>query len=187
MDLLEAHTAASDGLDRLIGRIGAADWNAPTPCTEWTVRDLLNHLVAEQLWVPVLLAGATIEDIGDRYDGDVLGDAPVGRWQVAATAAREALQRSGASEMDVHLSRGLTPATDYVWELALDLAVHGWDLARGLGTEMPIDPRLAEALLAVFDDRAQHWRKWGTFGTPVAVEPGVGPSAKLIALLGRQP
>jgi uncharacterized protein (TIGR03086 family) len=187
MELLEAHGSALAGIDRLVGQIGAKDWGAPTPCTEWTVHDLLNHLVAEQLWVPELLAGATTADVGDRYDGDVLGGDPVGRWRVAAGAAREALLRPGVLDQEVHLSRGLTPAAEYSWELTLDLAVHGWDLAQGIGAVSPVDPQLAETLLAIFDDQVQQWRNWGTFGTPVTVGPDADPSAKLVALLGRQP
>ncbi len=187
MELLEAYGSAMASFDRLVGQIGENDWGAPTPCTEWTVRDLLNHLVAEQLWVPELLAWATIADVGDRYDGDVLADDPVGRWRVAAKAAREALLRPGLLEGEVHLSRGLTPAPEYGWELTLDLAVHGWDLAQGIGAGSPIDPRLAETLLAIFDDQVQQWRNWGIFAAPVPIEPEADPPARLVALLGRQP
>lgn len=187
MELLEAHGNALDGIDRLIGQIDAKDWGAPTPCTEWMVRDLLNHLVGEQLWVPELLAGTTIADVGDRYDGDVLGDDPVGSWQAAASIARQAMLRPGALDQDVQLSRGPTPAAYYGWELTLDLAVHGWDLAQGIGAKSPIDMKLAETLLAVFDDEAQQWRQWGTFGTTIPVRPDASAPDRLVALLGRQP
>ncbi|MCC8249399.1 TIGR03086 family metal-binding protein [Saccharothrix luteola] len=187
MELLDAHERALAGVTRLVERIEPGEWANDTPCTEWTVRDLLNHLVAEQLWVPPLLAGSTIEEVGDRFDGDVLGDDPVGSWRAAAGAARDALVRDGALEQDVHLSRGPTPATYYAWELTLDLAVHGWDLARGVDAGSPLDAELAEALLGVFDDEDQGWREWGDFGTPAAVEPDADPPARLVALLGRRP
>ena len=57
---------------------GVADdqWSSPTPDVEWDVRALVAHLVDEQLWAPPLLAGRTIEDIGDEIPSDPLGDDP---------------------------------------------------------------------------------------------------------------
>jgi uncharacterized protein (TIGR03086 family) len=187
MELLEAHGTAMARFDQLVTRIGDADWAKPTPCTEWTVRDLLNHLVAEQLWVPDLLAGATVADVGDRFGGDVLGDDPAGRWQAAAKAAREAWLAPGAVDREVHLSYGTVPATQYGWEMTADLAVHGWDLAHGIGAASPIDPPLADALLDVFTDQVPQWQGLGIFAPPVAVAPDADSPTRLVALLGRQP
>ncbi|HEX2297902.1 MAG TPA: maleylpyruvate isomerase N-terminal domain-containing protein, partial [Pseudonocardiaceae bacterium] len=50
--------------DRRVEAVAPDQWNNPTPCTEWDVRALVNHLVTEQLWVPLLLDGATVEDVG---------------------------------------------------------------------------------------------------------------------------
>ncbi|AGP61457.1 maleylpyruvate isomerase N-terminal domain-containing protein [Streptomyces rapamycinicus] len=69
-----------DAINRFGARVHAVDghrWNDSTPCTEWTVRDLVNHLVSEHLWVPHLLAGESLEQVGDRYDGDMVGADPV--------------------------------------------------------------------------------------------------------------
>ena len=63
------------------------DWTAPTPCREWTVRDLVNHVTGEDLWTAPLLRGETIERVGDRFDGDLLGSEPVSRALYAAGQA----------------------------------------------------------------------------------------------------
>lgn len=186
MELLEAHGTAMARFDELTGRIGERDWAAPTPCTEWTVRDLLNHVVYEQLWVPELLSGATIAEIGDRFDGDVLGDDPVGRWRVSA-AARAALSRPGALNRTVHLSSGTSPAPDYAWQLTLDLAVHGWDLARGIGTAAALPDGLAERLYGIFAGQVNRWQGAGIFDPPVPVGADARPPDRLLGLLGRQP
>ena len=86
-------------------------WHAPTPDTEWDVTDLVQHLVYEQLWVPPLLAGKTIAEVGDAFDGDVLGDDPQRAWTSAAAAAQAAFAEPGALERTVHLSFGDVPAT----------------------------------------------------------------------------
>ena len=53
-------------------------WDDPTPCAGWTVRDLVNHVTCENLWTVPLMEGATIEEVGDRFEGDVLGEDPIG-------------------------------------------------------------------------------------------------------------
>lgn len=76
-----------DAINRFGARVHAVDghrWNDSTPCTGWTVRALVNHLVGEHLWVPHVLAGESLEQVGDRYDGDVVGADPVRAWDEAA-------------------------------------------------------------------------------------------------------
>jgi uncharacterized protein (TIGR03086 family) len=187
MELLAAHGKALTGFDEVVGRIAETDWARPTPCSEWTVRDLLNHLVYEQLWVPELLAGTTVAEIGDRFDGDVLGDDPVGRWRSASRAAREAWLGDGVLERDVHLGRGPVPATQYCWEMTLDLAVHGWDLARGIDAPSPLGTELAETLLPLFEEQVSQFQDLGIFDPPVPVPDTAGAPEKLLALSGRDP
>ncbi|MDT7649790.1 MAG: hypothetical protein QOI36_1196, partial [Pseudonocardiales bacterium] len=62
-------------------------WDAPTPLPGWTVRDLVRHLVEEELWAPPLFAGSTIEEIGSPFEGDLLGDDPLGTFDIAAARA----------------------------------------------------------------------------------------------------
>ena len=71
--------------------VGADQWALDTPCTEWNVRTLVNHVTVEDLWVPPLLRGATIEEIGDRFDGDQLGDDPKAAWRTAHDEAVRAV------------------------------------------------------------------------------------------------
>jgi uncharacterized protein (TIGR03086 family) len=187
MELLEAHGSALSGFDWLVKAIGPADWARPTPCPGWSVRDLLNHLVAEQLWVPELLGGADLTEIGDQFDGDVLGNDPVGSWTLAATDAREAWLLPGSLDQEVHVSYGLVPAEEFGWQMTLDLAVHGWDLAKGIGETSPLHDELADALLAVFQPQVWRWQGTGIFEPPVPVFADAGSPARLLAMLGRHP
>jgi uncharacterized protein (TIGR03086 family) len=176
-----------DMFDRLVHKIGPGDWDAPTPCSEWSVQDLLNHLVYEQLWVPGLLAGVSVEQIGSRFEGDQLGDDPVGRWTASSRAARQAWLRPGVLAREVHLSRGATPAEQYCWEMTVDLAVHGWDLAQAIGADHDMGDDLAATLLRVCEPQVTHWQGTGFFDPPVPVAAGADPQTRLVALLGRRP
>jgi uncharacterized protein (TIGR03086 family) len=187
MRLLAAHGAALADFDRLVDRIGPGQWEAPTPCTEWSVRDLLGHLVSEQLWVPALLAGQTPAQVGDRFDGDQLGTDPVAVWRRSSQAARREWLAPGAIERQVHLSYGTDSAANYGWQMTLDLAVHSWDLATGLGVAFRVPDELAEALYREFAEQIPKWQGLGLFAGPVAVPADADPHTRLLALLGRRP
>jgi len=187
MDLLDAHGRAMDVFDRAVHKVGAADWHSPTPCADWDVRTLVNHLVGEQMWVPDLLAGRTMEEVGDAYDGDVLGDDPVAAWTSAAQAARAAWLEPRTLDRDVRLSFGVTEGADYCWQMTVDLAVHGWDLATALGMDPGLGDDLAITLLGYVEPRAKAWQSSGLFGGPVPVPDGADAQARLLALLGRRP
>ncbi|MGH3870912.1 MAG: TIGR03086 family metal-binding protein [Pseudonocardiaceae bacterium] len=187
MELLGAHQEAMDGFDTVLRQVRTAEWDAPTPCSAWSVSALVNHLVSEQLWVPSLLRGATIEQQGSRFDGDNLGDDPVAAWRSAAAASRTAWLEASVLERMVHLSFGTVPATQYCWQMTLDLAVHAWDLATGIGAEYRIADELAATLLDVFAAEIPRWHASGLFGPPVFVPEDADLHTQLIALLGRHP
>jgi uncharacterized protein (TIGR03086 family) len=173
--------------------VAANGWASPTPCEQWTVRDLVNHLTSEHLWAPELLAGRTIAQVGTRFDGDVLGPDPTTAWAGAAEASVRAW-RACSPDTVVHLSFGDTPAAEYAEQMLLDLLVHAWDLgaavARSSGEPGGVLPAM---------DRVQvvHVLGWvrrhrdevtgsGLFGSPAPDDGGEG-SATLLRLLGRDP
>lgn len=183
---LPQHAAALAEFDRRVERIRPDQWHNPTPCTEWDVRALVDHLVTEQLWVPLLLDGATTEDVGDRFDGDQLGDDPVAAWKSAAAAAREAFAAPGALHRVVELSYGRRPADGYCQEMTLDLAVHAWDLARGIGAEERLDEDLVAAVLRFVQPQVEQLAGTGLFAAPVPVDDDADTQTTLLALVGRR-
>lgn len=178
---LEAGLAEFDGRVRQV-----RDWDAPTPCAEWSVRDLVNHVTSEHLWAPYLLRGATLAEVGDRFDGDVLGDDPVTAWTRASTASRDAFHEHRALPGHVHTSGGPIEATEYAWQMVFDLTIHSWDLARGAGLDDRIDPDL---VTTVHDELGKYFSVWygAILDHPVAVPADAGPQDRLIAATGRRP
>ncbi|GHF51234.1 uncharacterized protein (TIGR03086 family) [Amycolatopsis bartoniae] len=187
MNLLDAHGAALREFDETVHRVTGGQWDAATPCTEWTVRDVVNHLVSEQLWVPHLLAGQTLDEVGDRYDGDVLGEDPVAAWERASAAAREAWLEPGALGRRVHLSFGESDATLYGWQMTLDLSVHAWDLAMGIGAPQPIADDLAEELLIRVGSQLKAIQGTDLLGEEVPVPADAPAADRLLGLAGRDP
>ncbi|MDQ3985484.1 MAG: maleylpyruvate isomerase family mycothiol-dependent enzyme, partial [Actinomycetota bacterium] len=76
-DLVAQFKKAVEEFDRRVEQIRDDQWELPTPCSEWNVRDLVGHLVYEDKWAAPLLEGQTIEQVGDRFEGDLLGDDPL--------------------------------------------------------------------------------------------------------------
>src|SRR4051794_15209950 len=144
-EILELHRLALEEFGKRVHAVAFDQWGCETPCTDWQVRHLVNHLVVEQLWAPPLLAGQTVAEVGDRFAGDQLGADPGAAWDAAAQAAHAAFAADGALDRTVQLSFGARPAREYLQEMIFDLVVHAWDLARGIDGDDKLDPRLVEA------------------------------------------
>ena len=175
--------------DRVDG-IGDDQWGDPTPCSDWDVRTLVNHMCGEQLWAPHLVDGETIEQVGDRYDGDVLaggpGDDPRETFRRAAEGSAAAFSRADLDAI-VHLSFGDVPCRLYLRQMLTDAEIHGWDLAKGLGVQAGLRPDTASYLLPIIEAQEEAIRSSGMFDDPVRVDDDADDATKLLAILGREP
>ena len=160
-------------------------WAASTPCPDWDVRALVNHLVYELRWSVPLLAGRTVAEVGDRFDGDLLGDDPVARWESAAQEAVAAVDGEGAMDRTVHLSFGDFPGREYVMQLFADLVIHGWDLGVATGQDARLDPDLVDACAVWFAGVADGYRQAGAVGPRLEVPNDADPQERLLAAFGR--
>lgn len=181
------HERACRQVSAQVDRIAEDQWNLPTPCTEWDVRALVGHLVSGTRWVAPLVAGMTIEQVGDSLSADPLGDDPAGAWLNAADEAMAACSAAGAMGRAVHLSAGDSPAEDYIAERVADLVLHAWDLARATGTDDRLDPELVESALGTYARSGHIWRQYGVLGPKVEVAEGSDPQTELLAESGRDP
>lgn len=187
MDVVEVHRRASEEFVRRVRAVRAEDWHRPTPCTEWDVRALVNHVVAEELWTVPLMAGATLEEVGDRFAGDVLGDRPVATAEHAARAAEAAVVTPVLQESRVHLSYGEESATEYAWQLAADHLIHAWDLAVATDGDPRLDPDLVVPVADWFSAREELYRSAGLIAAPPAARTDGDPQDRLLAAFGRDP
>jgi uncharacterized protein (TIGR03086 family) len=153
---------------------------------EWTVADLVAHMVTEMLWVPPLLAGEPhAEGRFPEATSDLLGDDPFTGWESAADAALSAFAEDDALVRTVHLSRGPAPAVEYIQELTADLTVHAWDLARATGGDTDLDGELVTAALLV-GERLPEDGVPGMFDPPLDVSDAAPPQMRMLARFGRR-
>lgn len=186
MNIPDLHQRASREFGERVHLIGDDQWSAPTPCTEWDVRALVRHLVYENVWTPPLMAGATIAEVGDRFEGDILGDDPKGAFDDAAAPAIAAVHAGGALDRTVHLSFGDFPGREYAMQLFADHLVHAWDLARALGVDERLDPELVAACAGWFVPMEAAYRAAGVIGPPCPVAPDADAQTRLLAAFGRR-
>ena len=187
MDVVDLHRRSIEEFAQRIEAVGEDQWSLPTPCSDWNVRTLVNHIVAENLWTPPLMEGKTIADVGDRFDGDVLDDDPKGAWREASAAAVESASQESVMERTVHLSFGDVPGSEYALQLFADHVIHGWDLAAAIGAEQDIDPKLVDACAKWFASIEDAYRAAGAIGPRPEVPAGADEQTTLLAMFGRRP
>ncbi|MGH8986017.1 MAG: TIGR03086 family metal-binding protein [Acidimicrobiia bacterium] len=188
MDLATYHRRACGEFDKRVTRVSSDAWARSTPCTDWDVRALVNHNTAENLWVPELLAGRSLESVGDRFEGDVGGANPGGAWQATARAAVAAVD-AAANRFDekVRLSAGDMPIGEYVTQRGFDLLVHAWDLARALGGDEGLPSDLVESSWEWAAPQVDAFAGTPFFGPPVRVPDDAPIQDRLLGLTGRHP
>jgi uncharacterized protein (TIGR03086 family) len=183
MDVDTLYQRAVESFADRVNTVASDQWEDPTPCTGWTVRDLVNHVTYENVWTVPLMGGATIEEVGDRFEGDLLGEDPIGAALSAARAAVESVSGRLPSGGTVHLSFGETPADEYAMQLAADHLVHGWDLAVATGGDTRLDPQLLTGIATWFADREEGYRQAGVIAARQALTGD--PRHDLLARFGR--
>ncbi|GAB3846408.1 TIGR03086 family metal-binding protein [Micromonospora andamanensis] len=157
------------------------------PCPGWDVRTLVNHVVSEERWSVPLLAGRTVDQVGDRYDGDQLGADPIETAREAAAQAEVAATSPGALDRAVHLSAGLTPAEEYLHQLLAEHLVHGWDLAVAIGADPTMDVDAVAEAARWYSRHVEDYRRDGLVQSEVALPAGAGEQDRLLAAFGRDP
>lgn len=184
VDLPEMHAAALDHTRRTVAGIVDEQWHLDTPCAEWDVQALLQHVVSGNLWVPELTSGRTIEEVGDALDGDVLGNDPLAAYDASAAGAAAAFRTDGVMDAPVGVSYGPVPGSVYCGHRFIDVLVHGWDLAYATRQDGNLPEDLIDACWAVVEPQRDDLAGSGAFAT-VAIPDDGDLQTKLLAVLGR--
>jgi len=171
---------------RVVAGTGREQLEDPTPCTDWTVRDLLNHIIVGCL---TLAAGVSGEPFPPD-DTDHCAEDHVDAFDRAAKGALEAFREPGVLERELKMPWGDTPGSAALGLALADAAVHGWDLATATGQEAAIDADIAETVYGMTSRMMEPMGPYprGTrFGEPIAVAAGASAEARLLGYLGRRP
>ena len=182
----ELYVRAMDSAAGFVNAVRPDRWHVPTPCTEWDLRVLVRHMTYENLWAGELFRGKTMEEVGERFDGDILGDDPIGAFNRSIEAATAGVSVSGAMQAVCHLSFGDFPGAEYAKQLFQDLLIHGWDVAKASGQDATLEPALVDACHPLAVEMMALAEGSGAFGAPVLVSEEDPKQTRLLALLGRR-
>ena len=178
--MLEQAVAA---VQRIVDQVGPDQMTAPTPCTDWTVRDVADHMAKGNAWAAAVLASET--GSAPRPTDSIVGDDPAGAFADTAAAMLAAFQTPGARSKMLDLPFGRMPGGALAGARMTDLLVHGWDIAKATGQSTDFAPELNEAALAT----ARRMMTLDRAGSPFAPEQPVAADApaadRLAAFLGR--
>jgi uncharacterized protein (TIGR03086 family) len=173
-----------DDVEQLVAAVREDQWTAATPCTEWNVRELVNHLVRGNRQFAAALRG---EQPPSPEPGDVLGGDPLAAFRAAAGGLLEALRQPGAMQRVVRVPFGTVPGSVALHLRNTELLVHGWDLARATGQSPAFPEPVAEQELAFSRGALGQIPPGRTpFGPPRPVADDAPAIDRLAALLGRQ-
>jgi uncharacterized protein (TIGR03086 family) len=182
----ELYVKAMESTRGYVNGVKTDQWHGPTPCSEWDVKQVANHIVGENLWAAELFQGKTIAEVGNRLDGDLAGDDPAAAYAASVAAATPAASAPGAMEATCHLSFGDYSGSDYAAQLFMDVLIHGWDIATATGQDARLDPDLVQACLPIAEQLTTQFRSAGVFGENLSVDADADPQTKLLALVGRR-
>lgn len=189
-DEFEALDRARAEFEKRLRAVGDGQWDQPTPCEGWTVRDLVQHVVGADRMSKLLLSGAeAVEAVQAMVGDEVLGDDPVASFNAAADALRTAFRVPGARDRTVHHPIGDIPAEMLLGFRITDLSLHAWDLARAIGADEQLDEELVRSIWERMQPIAGFVTGTGLFGAgPSGEVPDDAPvQARLLDLAGRRP
>lgn len=187
MNMHAEMTDAADAAARTVEHVAPAQFDGPTPCTEWDVRTLLNHLI---VWTSYSLAA--------RAEGGSVGQELIDR----DFAADPGFAADYRAQLDRALTAWSDPAT---WDRSLDvmgspmpsadvaalniaeMVLHGWDLAAATGQAYTVSEPAAAAALRAALANADLFRQYKGFAEPVEVPPTASTLDRVLALSGRDP
>jgi len=189
MDVLEAFSQSRQEFETRLRQVGADQWDLSTPCPDWSVRDLVNHMLLGTRMAVQLLAGASRDEVMAGLGDDLITDDPVGDFVALADQMEAAFAAPGGLDGTVAHPMGDIPRQMFLGFRMTDNAVHGWDLARAIGVDDQFNEELAEQMLENAKPNAAMFAGSGVFGDGASgnVDDDASNQTKLLDLLGRRP
>ena len=174
------YRAATDRAVAVVEAVRRDQLGWPTPCSEWTVQQLIDHLVGGTEY---LLAATSGRPPADSV-GATIGDYRRGVQQVLAAVAQPGvMERICRSPLGFEWPVGQAVAGTF-----MDVLIQTWDLARATHQDERLDPVLVEACTAMFvPEMPRRGREAGIIGPEVPAGADASAQDRLLAVMGRRP
>jgi uncharacterized protein (TIGR03086 family) len=158
-----------------------------TPCNDWDLRTLLNHVI---LWTAYSAERrAHGESVAEDLMNTEFTAEPGFKEDYAAQIDRavKAWSDPEAWEREIGVMGDATPAADVAAMLIMEMVLHGWDVAKATGQEYVCDDAVAATLLNTVEAQAELFRKYQGFADVVPVPDDATAFDRALSLSGRDP
>lgn len=182
MDLIDSLDQTFQHAHRVIGGVRPDQYDEKTPCEEWTVHDLLDHMIGVVAGLGAAAAGSPPTPGGFELSTD-----PAAQFQQAAASALAAWRSPGVLERVIDGGAGPMPGRVLAGINLIDTATHSWDLATATGQPATLPDEIAAAALEESLATISPEIRPGRFGPEVAASGDAGVTERLVAFLGRTP
>ncbi len=192
----EVFVLADHALNDVVAHVRDEQWEMPMPPSFQrrqsesvpTLREIINYHAYDDSWVPDMLAGRTMDEVGkDKFKGDLLGGDPKGNFAAIVEKAVAAARAVTDLERTVHLSFGDFPTREYFYQTNMFRGLRARDIARVIGYEMTLAPELVQGIWDEISPHAEQWRAIGVFAKAVPVPDYAPLLDRLLGLTGRDP
>jgi uncharacterized protein (TIGR03086 family) len=128
-----SYRLVSSGFDAAVEAVGPGEWEAQSPCEQWTARDVVAHVVEGHRFVIAGVTGGKAESLSADED-------PKQAWEKVSEAINEITGDPEAVAKEMDGPTGRMPAGEIIDRfVTMDLLVHTWDLARAIGADERLD------------------------------------------------
>ena len=153
-----------------------------------TLREIITYHAYDDAWVPDMLAGRTMAEVGvETHKGDLLGDDPKAAFTAIVDTAVGAAEGFDDLGRTVHCSFGDFRPSDYLAQVTSFRGLRAHDLAAVIGVDPTLPPELVQGLWDLLRPVAEEWRSYGVFQPAVPVPDDAPLQDRLLGLTGRDP
>ena len=179
-EVSERYARVADGFDARVLAVPDDGWELPTPCTEWTVAELVGHVVSVHR---TIAAGRDATALPPpATDPDLLG-----AWRAATADVRAALSDPERANAPVSGRFAPMPLEELIGRLlCIDTVVHTWDLARATGQREVLDPPAVTMAFEGILPADEMIRGAGGYGPKLEPPPNADEQTRFLYFLGRR-
>jgi uncharacterized protein (TIGR03086 family) len=168
--------------------VPADGWELPTPCSAWTVTQVLQHAALDQEAWGAMVGGTQMPGENPFEPSGRLGTEPLAYADHALAASGPAWTAIGdAGQVPTPLPQGPMAPADAAGAAALDAGIHAWDIAMATGQGSPLTSELARSLAPIAKNIVEPLRGYGAYAQALDAAPGADDAAVLLCYLGRPP
>jgi len=179
-DTAQRYRLIGGGFDATVDATPADGWDAPSPCSEWTARQVVGHVVGNHRWLIATVRGGEPQPMGDDED-------PAEAWRAAYAAIVDLTEDPAAMGELVDGPAGKMPFEQMLDSfVCMDVLVHTWDLARAVGTDEHLDEASVAQAYATLQPMDEQIRRPGFFGPKLEPPAGADLQTEFLYFVGRR-